>query len=306
MCNQEDLAPIEGSAALDSLLQRQAVQVGELAHQAMITEVRTTPKPGLVDQRNRGAHDDMDLATFEASASAVAPWLPRFTRLGIETAVQPADSVLAELRLLTTDCEQEMLKSTGGVNTHRGMLFSLALVCAATGRLLAGRHSIIPEAVGRTVAAICKDMVARELAGSISFTLISERLYHRYGLTGLRGEAESGYATVLCHGLPAYQALKRRGVAGNLALLQTLLVLMANCADSNIVVRDGLEALRYVQERAQALLRRGGALASDGLHALEQFDRDLIARQLSPGGSADLLAVTWLLHELEAWSSATQ
>ena len=106
-----------------------------LAHRAMLVEVYTTPKPGLVDLANNGAHRDMTVDTFERSANAIAPWLEQFTDTGIRSAHQPVDQLLSALRHPGRQCEQDMYLATAGVNTHKGMLFSMALLCAAGGRL---------------------------------------------------------------------------------------------------------------------------------------------------------------------------
>lgn len=86
----------------------------------------------------------------------------------------------------------------------------------------------------------------------------------------------------------------------NLALLQTLLHLMAWNDDTNLVSRGGLEGLNFVQQQAQKLLWEGGVLSDGGMDALRRLDDELIIRHLSPGGSADLLAVTWFLSGFPA------
>lgn len=93
--------------------------------------------------------------------------------------------------------------------------------------------------------------------------------------------------------MPVFTRMMEETGDSNLALLQTLLHLMAWNDDTNLVSRGGLAGLNFVQQEAQRLLWQGGVLADGGLEALRQFDDELIARHLSPGGSADLLAVTW-------------
>ena len=274
-----------------------AAAVAQYAGRAVLTELVLTPKPGLVDRRNCGAHHDMDFQTFLASARAVAPWWRRFLDKGYATAHTPARALLPLVRPIGVLCEQAMFQATRGVNTHKGAIFSLGLLSAAVGRLLA--HGIAPsrERMCRIVASMCAGLVERELDGSQEPRTAGERIFKRHGLTGARGEAASGYATVRTVALPVYDRLQREGLPDELALLQVLLHLLAVNADTNLVSRGGLSGLEHVRDYARQLLREGGVLAPDGMKKMAAFDDELIARRLSPGGSADLLGVTWFLAQ---------
>jgi triphosphoribosyl-dephospho-CoA synthase len=177
----------------------------------------------------------------------------------------------------------------------QGAIFSLGLLCAAAGRLLAQRIALHRERLCAEVAHICVGLVERELNGTRAAQTAGERIFRRYGLTGARGEAAAGYALVRTVALPVYDRLRLDGVGDDVALLQVLLHLLAVNGDTNLVSRGGLAGLDYVRAHAGKLLREGGALAPVGVKKLEAFDDALIARHLSPGGSADLLAVTWFL-----------
>lgn len=262
---------------------------------ALLMEVQLTPKPGLVDTRNTGSHRDMDLASFERSTAAVAPWMKQFFTLGHCTALLPPTQVLTMLRPIGMACEAEMLEATGGVNTHRGAIFAFGLLSAAVGRLSVMDQPIEIHRLCDQVARLCRGMVARELVNKKGAPGKGETHFLRYGLSGARGEAESGFRTVRTLALPVFQRVKQESGDTQLALLQTLLHLMAWNDDTNLVSRGGLEGLYYVQHQAQKLLWEGGVLVDGGIDALQRLDDDLIARHLSPGGSADLLAVTWFL-----------
>ncbi|MCW7554689.1 triphosphoribosyl-dephospho-CoA synthase CitG [Endozoicomonas gorgoniicola] len=278
--------------------------IAGLAYEAMLLEVLTTPKPGLVDQANSGSHKDMNLSTFIDSAGAIQPWLNHFVSAGMKTAHAPAETVLASIRPQGIACEQAMFSATNGVNTHKGMIFSMAIVLAAAGRQLTleGKEGLNSEKLCDQVAAMTAGLIERELSSVLKPRTAGERLFQQFGLTGIRGEVESGFATVRQHALPVLTSLLKHGPR-NIALLQTLLHLMAHNNDTNIVSRGGMLALKYTQKRARSLLKEGGVLADNGLASLHAFDRDMIARNLSPGGSADLLALTWLMHRLETISS---
>ncbi|WP_368528371.1 triphosphoribosyl-dephospho-CoA synthase CitG [Enterobacter cloacae] len=276
-------------------------EIAGLVARALLKEVRLSPKPGLVDIRNAGAHWDMDLGTFEYSTAAIAPWMMKFFIMGNSTAKLQAENVLAMIRPLGMACENDMLQATGGVNTHRGAIFAFGLLCTAIGRICAAGDIPEQHRICDRVAQICRGLVARELSspeeGHVSK---GEAHFLRYGLSGARGEAESGFRTVRTVALPVYNQVMQQHGDTNLALLQTLLHLMAWNDDTNLVSRGGLEGLYYVQQQAQKLLWQGGVLKKGGIEALQQFDDDLIARHLSPGGSADLLAVTWFLSHFPA------
>ncbi|NDL63438.1 triphosphoribosyl-dephospho-CoA synthase CitG [Acerihabitans arboris] len=266
-----------------------------LATAALREEVMLTPKPGLVDSRNNGAHRDMDLALFMQSITAIAPWFGRFAALGERCADMPAQRVLAEIRPTGLACEQAMFAATGGVNTHKGGVFSLGLLCAAGGRLAGRGQALTRRGLCADVAAICARLVATELAGRRKPATVGERLYLRHGLTGARGEAAGGFATVRRYALPAWDRLSAAGADRETALLHCLLVLMAHNPDTNLVSRGGLDGLQFVRRYARRLLDEGWRP-----RALEDMDRALIGRNLSPGGSADLLAVTAVLARFPA------
>jgi len=272
-----------------------AVQVGSWCVEALRMELELTPKPGLVDRRNRGAHRDMDLGSFQASLRALAPWFPRFHRAGAATADRGPEALLPALRPPGLAAEGAMFEATGGVNTHKGGLFSLGLLSGAAGRL-SGTSLPDREALCREAARACATLVAAELEGNPRPRTAGERLYRAHGLTGVRGEAAGGFRTVRETALPAWDEALARGADEETALLHALLHLLAVNPDTNLVNRGGLDALAHVQARARDLLAVGGALAPGARGALEAFDDDLVARNLSPGGSADLLAVAAFLR----------
>ena len=280
------------------------VRVAEHAGRAVLTELLLTPKPGLVDRRNCGAHDDMDFQTFLASARAIAPWWHRFVEKGHASAHVPAGALLPLVRPTGVLCERAMFEATRGVNTHKGAIFSLGLLCFAAGRLDAQGIAPSRERMCEEVAGMCAGLVERELDRAQEPRTAGERAFRSHGLGGARAEAASGYASVQVVTLPVYDRLRRAGVGDEVALLEVLLHLMAFNPDTNLVSRGGLAGLQHVRERARGLLREGGALAPDGLKKMEALDDDLIARHLSPGGSADLLGVTWFLAQFPTETEA--
>ncbi|MDY4315792.1 triphosphoribosyl-dephospho-CoA synthase CitG [Pectobacterium actinidiae] len=265
-----------------------------VAH-ALMMEVMLTPKPGLVDRANNGSHRDMDVVLFQTSIQAISPWFRHFTEAGYQHASVPLALLLPQVRPIGIACEQAMLSATKGVNTHKGGIFAFGLLCTAAGWLAGRGERVTQLSLCDSVATMCHDMVRNELETCSGAATAGEHLYQRHGLTGARGEAASGFNTVCQYALPALQQAIAAGADDETALLQTLLVLMAHNPDTNVVSRGGMDGLAFVQDYARRLL-----IGPLDRQALKEMDDALIARNLSPGGSADLLALTWLLHHYPA------
>lgn len=289
------------SLPADPVRYARQTQVGDFTHaayRALLVEVNLTPKPGLVDRHNNGAHRDMNLGHFYRSARAIGIWLPRFIRQGRDDAFRPAAEQLLRLRPLGLACENHMFQATGGVNTHKGSVFSLGLLCAAYGRCDQQQRHIDAKTLCAEVATMCDGLVARELQQHNALQTAGQRLFAEHGLSGARGEAESGFERVINGALPLYRQRLNAGCDEQTALMDSLLWLMAHNDDTNVASRGGIEGLHWLQQRAAGLLAQGGAQGEQGIQRLRQFDADCIMRNLSPGGSADLLIVTWLLAQL--------
>lgn len=286
---------ISGTRQVDAL----GLTVARLANAALVHEMSLTPKPGLVDRANAGAHHDMNLAMFRASAAAISPWFSVFFNKGVTQCVQAPGQFLTDIRADGMACERAMLRATQGVNTHKGSIFAFGLLCAAAGRLAGRGDEVGSESVCAEVAQLCAGLVSRELRLASSARSAGERLYAQHGLTGARGEAQSGFVTARTYGMEPYQLARALGLDEERALLEALLHLMARNPDTNLVARGGLAGLALVQSHARHLLL--GPMPSTAVRTrqLEAFDQLLIEQHLSPGGSADLLAVSWFLAQLD-------
>ena len=183
-----------------AMVETGCAHIAKMAQQALLYEVCTTPKPGLVDTRNTGSHKDMDIFTFMASSAALIPYFNQCARLGAENRqLQPAE-VFDLLRFPGKLAEESMYKATKGVNTHKGSIFSLGILCAAAGRL--GHSQWQPQAFSDLCKEMTKGLVARELEASSATETNGEKIYAAHGISGARGQAESGYQQVLDVGLP--------------------------------------------------------------------------------------------------------
>ncbi|WP_372586267.1 triphosphoribosyl-dephospho-CoA synthase CitG [Vibrio aestuarianus] len=279
------------------------VLAGNLAYHAMMLEVHLTPKPGLVDCANSGAHKDMDINTFVASSNALRPFMKEFVRTGYYATDTYARNLLPTLRRVGLRAEVAMNRATKGVNTHKGMIFTLGLICGAVGWLHRKGISYDSKRVRAVIKECCTGLVNDQLR-SISGEpqTVGERLYVQYGFTGVRGEAQQGYPTIFDYGLPTYHKSVNRGDSEEKALSLALLKLMAHNQDTNVVNRAGLSGLTFVKTEARQILDTHFDTYQAFEYRLEALDQACIHRNISPGGSADLLAATWLLAQLDTCS----
>lgn len=273
--------------------------IGSACLTGILLEVSADPKPGLVTPRSMGSHADMDLQTFMLTSAAIAPCFSRCAQIGLDLAAAPAE-VLARIRSVGRLYDRRLLAASSGVNTQRGALFALGVTAAAAGVSRDGRRPYSADAIGDAVAAITAGLVERELvARRRDPATAGEILFARHGLRGIRGEVEQGFPTVRTHGLPALREAVAAGAALNRALLHALVAIVAEAEDTTVVWRGGLDGLAFVRAGAASVRGLGGALTDEGLAALRRFGAACVERRLSPGGAADLLAVTVALHVLE-------
>jgi triphosphoribosyl-dephospho-CoA synthase len=255
---------------------------------ALHEELVTWPKPGLVCLRDPGAHADMSASTFFASLRALRGVFARAGRAG-STGVS-----FAELVELGMDAETRMLAATGGVNTHRGAIFSLGLLAAAAGGLAAEGTRLEPASIAITVAA----RFSRALRALPSSASHGAEVARRFGVGGARDEAAAGFPHLVQVALPALAWGLARGHGRRAAVVHTLVSLIATLADTNLLYRGGTQGLELAQRGARDFLAAGSAFAPGWEHRLLALHHRFVGRNLSPGGSADLLAAALFLDRL--------
>lgn len=264
-------------------------RIGRAALAALYREVALAPKPGLVTPDSSGSHGDMNFTTFIRSLQALRSYFPAITAAG------RAWPAFEALQALGINAERDMLAATAGVNTHRGAIFNLGLLCAAAGALQAAARPLDSDALCRTVAETWGAAILAalpQLAEPASHGLAVAR---RYGAGGARREAAEGFPAARELGLPAYRAtLAKTGDAG-LAEVQALFALIAGLEDTNLLWRGGPAGLAEGRALATGFLEAGGVFAADWRQRAAAIDAVFVARRLSPGGSADLLGVTLFL-----------
>jgi triphosphoribosyl-dephospho-CoA synthase len=264
-----------------------AARTGRLAAQCLRLEVRTWPKPGLVSHIDNGSHVDMDAAMFYRSAATLVPFFGELADAGAQGAPMSA------LRKIGLRAERAMLAATGGINTHRGAIFGLGLLCAAAG----WRHAHAGvQSLGEIVARRWGDDI---LGGPRLSDSHGETALRRYGAGGARQEAAEGFPSVYAIALPALdEARTFAGSDAQSARVQACFALIAAVEDTNLLHRGGPEGLYFAQQATDAFLRRGGVGQADWRQEAEAIHRAFVKRRLSPGGAADLLAMSLFVSTL--------
>lgn len=279
-----------------------AAKFGALALEAMLYEAAATPSPGLVDRVNSGAHKDMDFYTFMSSAASLAHTMNRFAQAGLNHSGEMRE-LFEIIRYIGLEGEKSMFEATKGINTHKGSIFSLGIVTAAIGFVYKEYHSLDKECILNCVAQMTKGIVKNELESAKNrpreLMTAGERLYLEYGVRGIRGEMESGLPSVRDKGLPELEKAMQNQLPLNDALLQTLLVLMTCVEDTTVMNRHNPDMMNiWVKGKIEEVLRLGGMYTLDGREKVKILDDVFIKNNVSPGGAADMLAVTWLLYQV--------
>lgn len=278
-------------------------RVATLAVESILYEVSATPKPGLVDRSNSGAHRDMDFFTFMSSAAALHSVFDEMVLAGVHAQHKPIKSMWPDLRKAGIKAEELMFSATHNVNTHKGEIFSLGILCGCAGWQFGIGEKLDADTLMGLAGELCEGLCAMEFSRIHDKAEVDqtkgERIYLRYGFTGIRGEAESGYLTVKSISLPRLRSFVRRNIPINDALVQTLLYLIANTVDTNVISRHDNDTAEYVREYAEKVIKRGGMFTIEGREALDKMDEDFIEKNISPGGCADLLAVTYFLGSVK-------
>lgn len=268
-----------------------AERIAELAERSLVLEIETYPKPGLVSHVDTGSHTDMDAATFARSAAVLRPYFAELADAGAR------DADMAVLRKIGLRAEHAMLAATGGVNTHRGAIFGLGLLCAAAGRRAMPGTMPAEMTLG---AFVSRRWGADILGGPRLPDSHGERASHRYGVGGARREAADGFATVYAVGLPALRRAQR-DLPGDreAARVDACFALIAALDDTNLLHRGGQVGLDFARATARAFVARGGVRARDWRLRAAAAHRAFVARRLSPGGAADLLAMSVFVDALD-------
>ena len=269
---------------------QKAKELSAYALKAILHEIALTPKPGLVDRFSNGSHVDMDFITFIDSSAAISGWFETLVRAGFTFAEEDYTRALPIIRDIGLRMEHEMFKATGGVNTQKGIVFLLGLALFASGKLFSIKANFDEQLFRNIIREISKGIVERELNDPLpNFLSHGAEVYQRYGYSGARGEAESGFKTIFEAGLPY---LSPGSLKDEICMLRSFLAIASQNGDTNILYRRGPEVLTEFQHLCKEALDH---FSPENYNEVVDFCRE---EHISPGGSADLLAVTFYLHSI--------
>lgn len=274
-----------------SALGSDAHRLARLARQALIAEAELTPKPGLVDRRGNGAHTDLSLELLRRSANAIEPYF--YEMASVSRAAYPCQSIRERLAAIGRRAELAMFEATGGSNAHKGAIWALGLLVSAQAMHARG------AATASATAATAAEIAAFDDLALPRLLTHGDTVAKRYGVAGARGEALSGFPHVMNVGLPVLRRQRRASVGEEIARLDALLAIMSRLDDTCLLYRGGPAALAVAKEGALAVVVSGGTGSVTGRERLRSLNRSLLELNVSPGGSADLLAATLFLDAVE-------
>ena len=268
-----------------------AAGIGRLAVRSLYAELALYPKPGLVSLVDNGSHDDMTAATFMRSLFALRHYFIRITSAGMEDASFPS------LKRLGMEAEQQMMVATRGINTHRGAIFCLGLLCAAIGSCYARGTALSAPAIRAMLLAQWGNALAEHtrVAATDSHGL---QATVRYAASGAREEGALGLPSVFNVALPMLQQTLAAGRGWRMARVDALFALMGHISDTNVYHRGGEDGAWTVRRLATDFLALGGTAHPDWEVRAKECHRIFIDKRLSPGGAADLLAAACFVHEV--------
>ena len=263
-------------------------RLSSFALKALLYEISLTPKPGLVDKLSNGSHADMNYLTFIDSSVAISRWFDELVLAGFAFLDDDLPKALPVIRNLGLRMETDMFKTTGNINTQKGIIFLMGLSLFACGRIYRRGDRFKTEEFCGIIKGICKDLVRNELIGTVrSDVSHGEAIFRKYGFSGARGEAENGFRTVFEFGLPQLSGVEE---LNDQAMIKCFLAIASYNNDTNILYRGGQEVLLTFQNLCKFALED---FSDTNYSTVVEFCSN---ENISPGGSADLLAVSIFLY----------
>ncbi|MDV6378579.1 triphosphoribosyl-dephospho-CoA synthase [Sporosarcina sp. GW1-11] len=260
--------------------------ISNTACRSLIEEVELTPKPGLVDSENTGAHEDLSIELMKASAESLEETFAEIAE--ISYGERPSQFIREKIAAIGRAGEERMFEVTSGVNTHKGAIWAIGLLVSATafGKGMDPLEKTISNA-GKIARYPDRNCPVTSTNGG--------KVIAKYNVNGARGEAQLGFPHISLYSLPMLKQCRSQGMTEDNARLAALLSLIAHLDDTCILHRGGPEALSFAKKEAAALLHNGN------LHRIKSLDDKFIKRNISPGGSADLLAATLFLDKIKSY-----
>lgn len=242
----------------------------------------------------------MDYDTFVKSTYAIKPYILRMAMEGFHWN-QELKELFPHIREIGKQAEKAMFQATDGVNTHKGIIFTMGILATAAGYTLKrnGHIDVIK------VLDASEEMVEEDMTQELEEMIYKdpqthgEQIFAQYGIKGIREEARSGFPVIRNIAYPKMRKYRICGYPQNLSNIEVLLHIMKQLTDTNVLSRGNMEELWWVQSTAQSIVNRGGAFSEAGKRAIVRMNRDCILKNISPGGAADMLAATIFLCMME-------
>jgi triphosphoribosyl-dephospho-CoA synthetase len=219
----------------------------------------------------------------------------------------PPGEALPLLRKRGQLMDRDMFTATRGINTHKGLIFAMSLLLYGAGFLLSSGRRLNPKDTAKYAAAAIKGCCEKELetlrkAPPKRELTSGEKIFLLHGLRGIRGEAESGFATVVNVGIPSLRQALASGATFNESALFSLFHIMEACEDTNIVSRKGYPFWKECyRKRLSPLLKLKPPFSEEDMAVIIETDLLFSTEGISPGGAADLLTCTLFLHWMDEY-----
>ncbi|MCA1326605.1 triphosphoribosyl-dephospho-CoA synthase MdcB [Herbaspirillum sp. alder98] len=266
-------------------------QLARLAVRSLYQELTLYPKPGLVSLVDNGSHADMNAGTFMRSLFALRHYFYQIARAGLRGAP------FAQLQQLGMQAEARMLAATGGINTHRGAIFALGMLCAASAYCRGQHIGLSPAALRATLLIQWGDALSHHTSPVAAQHSHGLQVASKHAVGGAREEGALGFPSVFEIALPRLDATLAQGRSEHEARIDALFALMAQLSDTNVYHRGGAAGAQLVRQRSAAFLAAGGTAHAGWLAEAQDCHRAFVQRRLSPGGAADLLAAACLVRQ---------
>ncbi|WP_076593663.1 triphosphoribosyl-dephospho-CoA synthase MdcB [Herminiimonas arsenitoxidans] len=280
----------EDSDRVAASLRTFCLRTAIFAIRSLHAELVLYPKPGLVSPIDNGSHTDMDVDTFMRSLFSLRHYFIQITHAGAQAV---PFNVLKEFGV---QAERRMLVATGGINTHRGAIFPLGLLCAAAGYCHA--HALPLSAIRQVLMQQWGEDLAAHAMPSVAGLSNGIRVAHLYAVGGARAEGAQGFPAVFEIGVPQLQQSLANGSTACDAQTDALFSLMAQMTDTNIYHRGGSDGAMLVQQSAQRFIQLGGTTHPDWRNTALEYHHLFVRENLSPGGAADMLSASWFVYQL--------
>lgn len=249
------------------------------ALKAIKSEMENYPSLGLVSKQNQGSHHDMDITDFYKSYEVFPLYLT-----AIETNWDQIKT-FNDLKKLGYQYEKLMFTKTNDINTHKGLIFSLGIFYYS---LLKNtdKTEIISE-IKAFCAPLAQDLLTEP--NSVGLQLAQQ------GISGARQVAMNGYRVVFdaYHFYKTY--LLNQHLAENEVNFTLLIYFLTKIQDTTLINKIGLKQYQTIQAAATELLTKLQVNYQEAKPIVEEFNQAAIAKNISPGGAADLLVLTDLL-----------